>query len=129
MTIDAEKLDRVFRDCLFTEDEAAGGVPVDAVIVEGILHKYSFHPGRLESYRAEVSTWLKALPHVFRENEGSGMSFLNACVDEDGNRWGEHINMGQLFDLGCGLKLAKACLPRDMWSFFPGGMPYYSISV
>ena len=128
MTIDATKLQSQFLDCLFSPEEIIDGKPpVDAVIVEGVIRKYGLHPQRMESHRSEVQVWLAALPHEFRSKEGGGWSFLKACMDEDGNQWGEHVSMEQLFVLGMGLRLAKCLLPREMWSVLPGGMPYYSV--
>ena len=128
MTIDAAKLHKAFTDCLFTPEEIIDGQPpADTVLVDGVVRKYGLHPQRLESHRAEVETWLAALPREFRAKEGGGWSFLKACMDEDGNQWGEHVNMEQLFVLGMGLRPAKCLLPREMWSVLPGGMPYYSV--
>jgi len=128
--IDASKLEEAFRDCLFKDEEITGGQPpADAVLVEGIVNKFGFHPERLESHRQEIYDWLKQLPHPFRETEGGGWSFLKACDDAEGQQWGEHRNMEQLFCLGMGLGLAKSQLPRDLWAALPGGMPYYSIAV
>lgn len=130
MTINATALEAVFLDCLFKDEEIADGKPPEgAVLVEGVQGKFGFHPQRLESHREEVQAWLAALPHEFRAKEGGGWSFLNACMDEDGDQWGEHRNMEQLFCLGMGLGLAKCLMPRDMWSVLPGGMPYYSVDV
>lgn len=129
MTIDATKLDTVFRDCLYRDEElpADGKAPEGTVVVQGVMYTFGFHPGRLEGHREEVKAWLMALPHTFRTSEGGGWSFLNACNDEDGVQWGQHMNMEQLFCLGVGLGLAKCQMPREMWRLLPGGMPYYSV--
>ena len=127
--ISARKIEEIVKDCLFSEAEFPPGasVPADAVIVEGIIHPWGFNPQRLESHRDEVKTLLADLPDEFQQNGGGGMSFLNACMDREGNHWGEHRNMDQLFSLGIGLGLAKSVLPREMWSALPGGMPYYVV--
>ena len=128
MKIDAEKIHAVVVDCLYQPEEVSGkNVPEGAVLADGIMHSFAFHPERLESHREEVRAWLMALPHQFRKSEGGGWSFLNACVDEDGEQWGEHLNMDELFSLGQALGLVKCCLPRAMWSALPGGMPYYVV--
>jgi hypothetical protein len=106
---------------------ADGTTPEGCVEVEGIMSRFGLHPQRLEDHRTEVGAWLMALPHTFRKSSGGGWSFLNACHDEDGNQWGEHRNMEQLFVLGIALGLARWLLPRDMWPAFPGGMPYVGI--
>ncbi len=139
MEIDPQMVDAAFRGCLYTEDELRTlpknekGVPKGTVLVEGVAHSFGLHPQRLEATREQVTEWLKLLPHQFRTKAcggGDGWSFLNACVQEDGNQWtGEHRGVEQLFCLGMGLGLAKLIAPRETWSIMPGGMPYYSISV
>lgn len=129
--IEVSELDAVLRDCLFADEEVSDNTPPpDAVLVEGVVNKFGFHPQRLESHRAQVRTWLAELPHNFRESEGGGWSFLNACLLEDGTLWtGEHRRMEQLFALGIGLGMVRSVLPRDLWGTLPGGMPYYVITI
>ena len=133
LIIDSQEVEEVFQGCLYKEDEIKGidGVPADAVIVEGIINKFGFHPGRLEEQRTKVTEWLKALPYQFRKGVGGdGWSFLNACNQENGVQWtGLHENMEQLFCLGMGLGLVECQTSREMWSSLPGGMPYYVIDV
>lgn len=130
MHIIADKVHEALKDSLYRDDEITDrDIPSDAVRVEGILNSFAFNPARLEAHRTEVAGWLASLPRSFRENEGGGMSFLNACYDDTDQHWGEHRSMDALFVLGCGLGLAKCVLPREMWKVFPGGMPYYSIKV
>ena len=130
--IDAQLLDETFKDCLYTESELEGlngQPPTDAILVEGIVSHFGFHPERLTEHKEQVREWLRALPHEFRENDGGGWSFLQACNDAEGHQWGEHRNMEQLFSLAIGLELAKYLLPRSMWSVFPGSVPYITIFV
>ena len=132
LIIDPQEVEKVFSDCLYKKEEMEGvdDVPKDAVIVEGIVSKFGFHPGRLEEKRKKVIEWLKALPHQFRKNDGGGWSFLNACEQENGVQWtGLHQRMEQLFCLGMGLGLVECQLPRKMWVVLPGRMPYYVIDV
>lgn len=129
-TIDPEGVQAAFLDCLFTPEEVDGAaaVPIGAVVVEGILGKFGFHPGRLEGHRPLIFGWLCALPVQFQKSGGGGWSFLQACMDRDGEQWtGFHQRMDQLFCLGMGLNLVVCQLPREMWSVLPGGMPYYMV--
>lgn len=124
-TINPERVNEVFMDCLFREGEDTS----QHVRAEGIVHTVGFHPGRLEEHRAEIEAWLAELPTEFRAREGGGWSFLNACNDRHGNQWtGLHQRMEQLFQLGIGLGLVACQMPRDMWAVLPGGMPYYVIT-
>lgn len=136
--IDLAELDKVFRDSMYREEELPEQLesaddrkdprlPTGAVVVDGVIHKFAFHPGRLEFHRDEVHAWLAQLPHGFRANKGGGWSFLNACNLESGEQWtGLHLDMEKLFSLGIGLRLVKEQMP-GMRDVLPGGMPYYAI--
>ena len=128
--IDADRVNEIFHDCLYAEEELKDGKPIEGepVRAEGIMNNVGFHPGRLESYRKEVRGMLEGLPLEFRRTVGDGWTFLNACNDRNGRQWTSfHQRMEQLFQLGIGLGLAKCLVPREMWSMMPGGMPYYSV--
>lgn len=126
----AEAVTDVFKDCFFTEDEIQGSSPPDdAVIVEGIMITVGFHPKRLELHTDDIMAFLMELPVMFRENEGGGWSFLNACLDRHGDQWTSyHEVMEQLFLLGIAIGHVQELLPRSLWSILPGGVPYYVIT-
>lgn len=44
-------------------------------------------------------------------------------MTKEGNQWGEHLNMEQLVVLGVASGNLQYCLPKQMWSMLPGGMP------
>lgn len=119
----AQNVNEVFMDCLFRNGEDTS----KAVTVEGIVSKFVFHPSRLESHKTDIKEMLSALPEQFQTDKGGGWSFLNACMTNDGEQWGEHQNMEQLFALGIATGQAKWLLPRDIWHSLPGGMPYVSV--
>lgn len=128
--IDTEKIDAAMRDSLFRNEEVPDGKPpADAVIVDGVRSKFGFHKARLESHREEVREALAQLSDQFHRGRGDGWSFLNACMDKDGNQWGEHRNVEQLVCLGIALGLVEYCLPKEMWSVLPGGMPYFAVNL
>jgi hypothetical protein len=128
--IDAAKIDAAFRDSLFKREEVPDGEPpAGAVIVQGVLSQFGFHKARLESHREEVREALAGLPDGFHSGKGGGQSFLNACMDKDGNQWGEHRNIEQLISLGIGLGYVAYCLPKEAWQSLPGGMPYFSVTL
>src|SRR6185369_14392689 len=92
--IDQIAVDHVFHDCLYQPEEVSVDKksPEDAVIVQGVMHTFGFHPQRLESHRAEVKGWLDDLPVKFRASSGGGWSFLNLCEDRNGTQWtGLHL--------------------------------------
>lgn len=121
----SERVTNTFRDCLFREGEETSG----HVRAEGITTTVGFHPERLTSHKADIEAMLAELSADFKKSGGGGMSFLNACMDRNGDQWtGFHLVMEQLFLLGMGVGLVQCQLPREMWRLFPGGMPYYVIN-
>lgn len=118
-TLTSEAVGKIIQDCLLKTEETAPYMEVRCIV-----NTFRFHPGRLESHRDEVAQLLAELPDEFHEGKGGGWTFLNACMTKDGEQWGEHINMEQLFALGVGLGLVRWQFPREMWFRLPGGMPY-----
>lgn len=120
----ADRVNEVFTDCLLED-------ATDTVEVEGIVHPVVFSRAKLDKYRTEIGEMLVELPLPFQPvaaGGGGGWSFLNACQDRDDNQWtGLHWTMEMLFQLGIGTDQAKWLMPRDMWSAFPGGMPYVAV--
>lgn len=119
----AKEVTDLFKACLFLDGE-----PTDnAIIARGIINSAGFHPERLAQHRQLIDDLLDQLPEQFREEDGGGWSFLNACVDRNGTQWGEHQNVEQLFLLGMASGRVECLTPRDRWHVYPGGMPYYMI--
>lgn len=126
--IDAEEVHKIIMDCLFRDEELVNGKPTtEPVVVDGITQKFGLHAGRVQSHAARIGQILRALPVEFQQDGGGGMSFLNACMDANGDQWGGHQNMDELFVLGMATGQVSALMPRDMWSVLPGGMPYYMV--
>jgi hypothetical protein len=122
----AKNVRDVFMDCLYRDGEDTK----DAVLVEGVVNKFGLCPARLRSHVTDIRELLQQLPVEFQSGHqkgGGGWSFLNACVDKDGEQWGEHENIEQLLVLGLATHQATILLPRNMWSLLPGGMPYFSV--
>jgi len=132
MKLTAENVKKTLLDCLFTDEElkACNGKPEKFVMAEGVMMKVGFHPERLESHRAEVSSMLSELPPEFmHDNPSGGWSFLNACMTKNGEQWGEHPNIDELLLLGFGLNMVKYLLPRPVWKAMPGGVPYFIVNL
>ena len=128
--LNASRIDEIFKECLFKEEEIVDGKPsIEPLKGEGVINNFGFHPVRTEGFRKELKEILSDLPDSFKENGGGGMSFLNACMDKDGNQWGEHKNMEQLFALGKSIGLVSYPMPREMWRILPGGMPYITVKI
>lgn len=125
--MNASNLDKIFKDCLFKEDELIDGKPPgDFVKVHGIMQNFGFHPERLKSHSDEIVSMFDDLHPNF--TIGGGWTFLNLCADKDGNQWGEHRNCEQLVALAIGLNRGAYCLPRDTWDALPGGVPFVRFS-
>ena len=124
--ISSSRVQEIMQDCLYLDTEVIDGKPPqDAVIVEGVIHNFGFHPVRLETHRSEIRGMLDQLPNNFMHGSGGGWSFLNLCTDKDNNLWtGEHMICEMLFVLAAGLGLASFCLSREFWGTLPGSMPY-----
>lgn len=123
--IDPQRVEEIYVDSLYRDSSE---VDDRMVLVHGITHDTGFDPDRLEPHREEVRQMLLQLHDTFKQSKGGGWSFLNACEDREGNQWtGFHQRVGQLFDLGVGLGLARSVTPRHMWSALPGGVPYYVV--
>lgn len=120
-----EAVDSLMRDCLFAEGESNDG----AIVVEGVVGRFGFHPGRIAANTDMIRELLEELPAPFQASSGGGWTFLNACEDRHGNQWtGLHQVMDHLFCLGIAAGKARWLLPRDLWAALPGGVPYVSVN-
>lgn len=125
MQLTSQNVSDVFMDCLFKDGEDT----TEHVAVRGLVRSFGFHPGRLEANKGKIITLLHELPDTFQRDGGGGGSFLQACYDKEGEQWGEHMNMEQLFSLGVAVGAVNEPFPREMAAMLPGGMPYYSVVV
>ncbi len=126
----AARVEEILRDSLYRPEEVTGNAaPAEAVTAEGVMAKFAFHPGRLESHKAEIAEICNQLPDEFQESKGGGWSFLNLCMTKDGQQWGEHRNCDQLVALAIASKQGSFLLPRDLWTSLPGSMPYVQFST
>lgn len=121
----AQKVNEIFMDCLFRENE-----PTDNHIVgEGVMNKVGFHPERLKSNESKIDELLAELPEQFNKQSGGGWSFLNLVTDKNGNQWADlHQTVDELVMLSTATKKMSFLMPREMWSVLPGGMPYLVIN-
>jgi hypothetical protein len=124
MKLTALNVNTIFQSCLFKDGETIN----DACVVEGVVSKVEFHPRRVNNHRVEIEALLLELPDAFRNSNGGGWSFLQACDDRHGNQWtGLHRDMEELFQLGMAIGKVKCLMSRPMWQALPGGMPYYVV--
>lgn len=130
MKISAKRLEEILKDVFYTDDEvqswAEPGVPPgDAILVQGCVNKFGFHPGRLATYHDEIEEMLQDLPRLFRMSYGQGWSLMNMVVDREENLWGGQREADWLAVLAIGLGLGGWVLEPEYWSALPGSMPYF----
>jgi hypothetical protein len=129
LELTAEHVTSIIKDCLYRKEEIPtdGSLPVGVIIIEGVVGKFGFHPGRLTQHKGEILELLLQLPETFRQSKGGGWTFLNACVREDGVQWGEHRSIDELMVLGLATGQVRLGFDRPLWSVLPGGLPYFTV--
>lgn len=118
----AKKVNDLMLDCLNGKEEGA-------LVVKGIVRTFGFSPEKIAAHKEEIRALLAAMPDEFQQDKGGGMSFLNLCMDRDGEQWAEHPTMEALVALGEAAGMASYPMPREMWSILPGGMPYVAFNT
>lgn len=122
--LSAGVVELLFRKCLFGKGDKRN----QRVEVEGVMNTYALHRGRLSKHETQIIELLGELPGQFHAAYGGGWSFLNACMDRNGNQWtGMHRSVELLVVLGLGVRKVEFVLPREQWSDFPGNMPYFVV--
>lgn len=125
MILSSENVEKVILSCLFNEGEDTS----KHVAGIGIKTKIGFHPERLKANEINIMDMLLMLPDDFKRSKGGGMTFLNACMDNNGDQWtGDHSMVDRLFVLGNAIGKAEFLMPREMWDVLPGAMPYIVIN-
>lgn len=122
----AEAVETTFFNCL-------PEVPIDpdapTIDAQGIQMKITFSEALIEKYREAIESFLSQLPMNFRKTHGGGWSFLNMCLDNEGNHWADlHRTMDMLVCLG--KAIGKLTTSDPQWNMMmPGGMPYVFIDL
>lgn len=120
LDLTAENVFKVFSDCLLKEEEIKDGEPIcEYTMAEGIISDFVFNKERLNQHIDDIIELIEQLPSIEQ-----GPSFLNLCINVNGTQWGEHRNVEQLVALGVASNKLRYCLPKEMWSILPGGMPF-----
>ena len=120
----SKRVEEIFRDCLFLEDEIKDEMPTkEFSVATGVMGKAVFNTEKLNQHKPEI---LEMIDEV--DNIEKGPHFLNMCVAKDGTLWtGEHAVMDHLMVLGLAAEVLKIPLDisRGEWgNFFPCGMPF-----
>lgn len=128
MELTGENVSKTFLSLLFKEAEIPQA-KVNAVPIEGVILRVGFNPERLKEKQTDIEQMLLQLPDQFMKSKGGGWSFLNACEDNKGSQWtGLHQTMDELLTMGLAINKVSFVMPREMWNFLPGGMPYFVVN-
>lgn len=120
MRLTSENVEAIFKDCLTDER---------SFIVKSVVIRASFDREKVEAHEEEIMQMLMQLPAQFHRPGGCGWTFLNMCIDRDGNQWTDfHQMQDKLVCLGRAIGAVEFVMPRDLWKVFPGGMPYIVIN-
>lgn len=121
------ELENIFRDCLYKKSEIIDNKPVvEPIYVSGISHDFGLNPTRLQNHTEAIIDMINQLPSEFK----SGWSFLNMCIDKEGNQWtSQHSHCEQLAVLAIALDLGRYVMPKQYWNVFPGSVPYISFNI
>lgn len=129
MTTISSQVNTIIKDCLYNDPNmTVDTLPEDAIRVEGIVRNFAFDPAKIESNKQKIQDLIDEMPSEFHKSGGGGgMSFLNLCLDKNGNQWGEHLTMEALVVLSIAAGLGEYSFPKDMWAILPGGVPYITL--
>jgi hypothetical protein len=122
-----ERVKRTVLKIMYLEEELPtdGSVPEGAVMSQGLVRTFGFHPERLKQETPIIKALVQEIvADEFLKGKGGGHTFLNLCVDRKGVQWGEHQEMEALFCMAQAIGDAGFCMPRTFWAALPGGMPY-----
>ncbi len=133
MELTAENVRTTFFDCLYPDEVIKalpeGTAPEGAIIVEGITIKTGFDPVKIENHKKDIAELLNQLPVQFQHDQGGGFSFTAAPFNKAEQQWGEQMNAQELMLLGVAAGMVQYCMPRELWSAMPGGVPYFVVNT
>ena len=64
--------------CLYSEEELKGAKtrpPEGCIMVEAVIHKFGFHPDRVQEKAKDIEVLLRQLPEEFYATKGGGCPF------------------------------------------------------
>ncbi len=123
----AEQVETLLIECV------ADKINESTVTVDGIIQQFTISTRAVGAHKDEIRKLLDEMPLEFHspatEGGGGGWSFLNLCNDREGVQWAEHRTMEALIVLGIAAGMASYLLPKEMWQFLPGGVPYVAFNT
>jgi hypothetical protein len=128
--LSAENVERIFFDCLMPENLTDEQIEkIKFISTEGVSIGGDFQVKELNKHRQRITEMISQLPETFLQHEGGGWSFLNLCLNKDGQQWTDsHEVCDMLVCLGLAIdKIEFNIKDRSKWWSMPGGMPYVFI--
>lgn len=125
--LNASRVNEILMDCLLTNDQIEDGRPkqgIDVIYASSVMNQFGLQKVKVNEHEKEIKSLLSLIDPSFAK----GMSFLNMCMDKDGNHWGEHRNCDELLALGNAVGCAEIITALPAASL-PGGMPYILINA
>lgn len=120
MQLTSENVEAIFKDCLANTTE---------YVLKGVLIEVAFNREKIAEHEQDIMQMLMQLPTEFHRPGGGGWTFLNMCIDKNGNQWTDlHQMQDKLVCLDRAIGAVEFLLPRDLWKALPGGMPYIVIN-
>ena len=117
------RVEEVFRDCLFKEDELEDNKPTkDFTIATGVSSTAAFNTEKLNQYKGTINNMIDEVYSI-----ETGTPFTNLCLRKNENLWtGDQSTMDKLMILGFATELLEVPynIPREKWrEIFDDGMP------
>lgn len=127
LRLTSANVEHIFFECL-TESMRETN---DAIIIRGVNITPAFDRERIAARRDDIIAMLEQLPDTFHVGFGGGWSFLNLCIDRNGEQWTDfHRVCDNLMCLGMAIGAVEYTVKqRDIWRAMPGGMPYITINI
>jgi len=123
MKLTSDNVQKTLFACLYEQGEDTS----NHVKAQGVRGPIGFHPERLAVQKENIIAMLKQLPKEFMKSGGGGYTFLNGCIDSEGEQWGDQSSVDELICLGVAIGKVSFPMPREMWSALPGGVPYFTV--
>ena len=150
--IDSRLVSETFDICFINDDQLVEieANPTNCKQCESVMGPRHMRIDKLEENRERIVSWLSALDDAYRRSVGGGYTFLNMCVDRDGQQWtGFHMVQNQLVMLGNGIGMCSILYIKDFIRnampdlsdteldefveqqglALPGGMPYIVVEL
>lgn len=81
MCLTHQNVEEVFKDCLANTTEYT---------LKGVCIEVAFNREKIAEHEQDIMQMLMQLPIQFHRPGGCGWSFLNMCIDRDGNQWTDY---------------------------------------